>query len=254
MDWQVEIRKIYGDEQTLRAVIEGAGYELIQEVSGNSNSWILKHSKYNSFDSAQFVYDDANNLATSLSAISRIEGEDFRLEIGAVLKKNEDGSTNKIVFASVFEHLTLTAHVAAVAIHNPNNSEEERSRLTKEAERREADRKKAAKVARMKAALRNPRVLQVQELLAIPNPSGTELGHIVDLVKADCAGDMRSFCSNAELSRFYNSINNSSVLGLEARHLTKNYKPPAKPMKKNEARAFAHGIGRKWLQTYEKGE
>ena len=251
MNWRVEIPRIYGDEQMLRSVLEGSGYELIWERSANSDSWLLKHSKYDLFDTANPIHDDAIDLATKLKVLSRLEGEEIGLEIGDVLKMNEGGSPSKYLFASIVENLTLTGHVGAVLIRNPNISDEERSRLAEEVARQEAARKRAAKVARMRAALQKPSVLQVQELLAITEPSSTELGHIVDLIKDDYSGDLSRFSSNSELTRFYRSINHPSVLGLRARHVVTKKDPPPRPMQESEARSFAQGIGQRWLQTFE---
>ena len=59
MNWQVEILRIYGEEEILRAVLEGSGYDLILDVSRESKSWLLEHVKYDSFDTADLVYEDA---------------------------------------------------------------------------------------------------------------------------------------------------------------------------------------------------
>ena len=251
MTWDVEVPGLSGDTGIIRAALTCAGYELIEENPENSNLWILHHPKYAFFESAGEVHADATELAGRLRDIARLEGETFDFQVGAIRKKSSDGSTIKNVFASLSACIKVSVKGEGRVIPNPNISEEERLSRAAEAAQREAEVRRAALIGRMSAALTKPAVLHVMELLAIQEPSATELGHIIDLVTDDCGGDIAGYTTKPELSRFHRSINHPSVMGLKARHAVSYQEPPPKPMTESQAKSFAQRIGREWLKHYE---
>jgi hypothetical protein len=254
MTWDVEVLRLSGDTGIIRAAFLFAGYKLIEEDPGNSNLWFLRHPKYDSFESAGEVHADAIALAGRLREIAKLEGETYDFEVGAIRKMNSDGSTNRNVFVSLSACIEVSVKGEGQVIPNPNISEEERVRYAEEVAQHEAEGRRVALIGRMGAALTKPVVLQVMELLAIQEPSATELGHIIDLVTDDCVGDITGYTTKPELSRFNRSINHPSVMGLNARHAVSNQEPPPKPMTESEAKLFAQRIGREWLKQYEQSK
>ena len=92
------------------------------------------------------------------------------------------------------------------------------------------------------------------KLLKIPEPTTTELGHIVDLVQNECRGSMGKYATRNQLRRFSHSINHPDVFGLKARHAVSAEESPPNPMGYAEAREFARSIGALWLADIERGE
>lgn len=134
----------------------------------------------------------------------------------------------------------------------PALSAEALKKRAEEAAAQEAEQRNAL-VALIGAALENPTVLKVMELLSIKEPSPTELGHIFDLVKGACPKkDLSPFANDAQINRFGHSINHPEVFGLTARHAVSRQQPPADPMTYDEARLFARRVGESWLDSLKR--
>lgn len=206
------------------------------------------------YESSSQVHDDSKNLADNIRRFSETNGAKLWIQFGSVRQHNPDGSTNRHIFVEVHETIAFSDTVAATVIRNPTLSEEEHQKLLAEAATRAEKQKRNAIVRRAAAALRNPRVPEVMELMNIPEPTTTELGHIVDIVQDSCRGDLGKYTSTTQLKLFGRSINHPTVFGLGARHAISNEVPPSKPMTLEEARSYAKGIGAAWLKELEKYE
>jgi hypothetical protein len=252
MRWSVEIANVLGDEEMLLQVLSLVGYQVQKLNVPGFQGRVLHHQKYDSFESSSQVHDDSKNLADMFRRFSEVDGTKLGIQFGAVRQHNPDGSTNRHGFAEVHETITIRDTVTAAAIRNPALSEEEHQKLLAEAAARAEEQKRNAIVRRAAAALQNSRVLEVMELMSIPEPTTTELGHIVDIVQNACGGNFGKYTTTTRLGVFTNSINHPTVFGLGARHAVSNKVPPPKPMTFEEARAYAKGIGAAWLKDFEK--
>lgn len=257
MRWSVEILDVVDDEELLMQILGRVGYKLQTLNDQGFQGSVLHHQKYDNFEAANQVHDDSKNLADMIRRFSEVDGTKLGIQFGPVRQHNADGSTNRYTFAEVHIALGAMSMAASMAAtvtvtQNPAISEEERQRLAEEAAARAEEQRKIAIVRRALAALQQPGVLEVMKLMNIPEPTTTELGHIVDLVQDASGGNLSKYTSTKQLRRFYHSINSPTVFGLGARHAVAKTDPPAEPMSLKEAQAFAHSVGRAWLKEFEK--
>jgi hypothetical protein len=188
-----------------------------------------------------------------MSRFSELDGTKLGIQFGPVRLHHPNGSTNRHIFAELHAVIGNASLVATATVtRNPALSDEEHKKLLEEAAARAEEQRRNALVRRATAALQHPRVLEVMKLMSIPEPTTTELGHIVDLVQDACGGNIDRYASAKQLRRFKYSINDPTVFGLGARHAVAKTEPPAQPMNIEEARAFARGIGAAWLKEFEK--
>jgi hypothetical protein len=253
MRWSVEILDVVDDEDLLMQVLGRVGYKLQMLNDQGFQGSVLHHQKYDNFEAANQVHDDSNNLADMIRRFSEVDGTKLGIQFGSVRQHNADGSTNRHILAEV--HIALGAismTATATVTQNPAISEEERQRLAEATAARAEEQRRIAIVRRAVAALQQPRVLEVMKLMSIPEPTTTELGHIVDLVQDASGGNLGNYTSIKQLRRFNHSINSPTVFGLGARHAVEKNDPPAEPMSLKDAQAFAHSVGRAWLKEFEK--
>ena len=192
MQWFIEVTDVTGDYSLIRAVLERAGYELsIQEHSAPNR--LLSHPKYQEFETASQVHEDAKHLAETLRRFSELDGAELGVRFGAVQSKQPDGRTNKHIFAELRASLNVKMSANGTVTPNPAISEYERRRLIEEMQAKAAEQKRISIVRRASAALDHPRMLEVMKLMSIAEPTTTELGHIVDLVQDECGGDLKKY-------------------------------------------------------------
>jgi hypothetical protein len=255
MTWFVEISSIAGDEHIVKAVLEGAGYEFVDCDDAHSAKSLLCHPKYEAFEKAAQVHEDAKQLSIILRHCSEIEEYELGIEFGSIEFRHPDGRIDRHIIAEAgtfsISASNVTMSGTATVTRTPDISEEEYRRLTAEAAERDAEQRRNAIIRRVSAAVQDPMVLEVMELMKIEEPSTTQLGHIVDLVREACNGKMDAFATRNELIRFFRSINHPEVFGLNARHAVSNEEPPRRPMDLVEATALAHRIGANWLAQFE---
>jgi len=252
MQWSVEVLNLVDDEDLLIQILDRIGCKIISLDNNGSQRDVLYHQKYDDFESASQVYDDSKNLSGMIQRFSEVDGSPLKIQFGLVFKHNADGSINEHNFVAMGAIVgPLSWGATVMTIRDPEISEEEYQRIIEEAAARAEEQRKEAIVRRAVAALQRSRVLEVMQLMSIPEPTTTELGHIVDLVKDECGGKLRNYASEKQCSRFYHSINSPSVFGLGARHAVGNGSHPANPMSLKEAQDFAHSIGRAWLKEIE---
>jgi len=253
MRWSVEILNVVGDEELLMQILDRVDYKLQPLNDQGFRGSVLHHQKYDNFEAANQVHDDSKNLAGMIRRFSEVDGTKLGIQFGSVRQHNPDGSTDRHNLAEV--HIALGAismAATATVTQNPAISEEEHQRLAEEAAARAEEQRRIAIVRRAVASLQQPGVLEVIKLMKIPEPTVTELGHIVDLVKHASGGNLDNYTSKKQLKRFNHSINSPTVFGLGARHAVLKTDPPAEPMSLEEARAFAHSVGSAWLKEFEK--
>ena len=106
---------------------------------------------------------------------------------------------------------------------------------------------------RVALVLREPIALRVMQLLKAEKPSGTELGHIIDLVRDACGGDLKQLANDVEVNRFCRSINHPAAFGMRARHAISRHEAPPNPMDVGEVVAFARKVASEWLRWREAG-
>jgi hypothetical protein len=77
-----------------------------------------------------------------------------------------------------------------------------------------------------------------------------------EVIENDVGGERsvieKGWAPKSDIKLFKRTANSGDVLGDEARHVPKKYKPPAKPMLLSTARALVAGILMKWIDTKSK--
>jgi hypothetical protein len=243
MRWTVEIHSV-GDEEALRRVLELGGGKLIH---ADARAFWLPD--FETCESADTVWAAASRFRERLCRFGELDAElQVRLVLGPVCEHLGDGSVRRHHFLTAETGVyTLTGFGTTLTHRTASISEDERQEALQRAEERarRERREKAVKLAA--AAAVDERVLQVMELLQVPDPTGTQLGHIVDLIRDARGGDLSAFATENEMTRFERSINHPKVMGLNARHATSKQEPPPNPMQHPEATLLARDIARKWL-------
>lgn len=251
MECYVQIDRFVGDRALVLEIIAAAGYAVTTVSEDPEGGWRLTHAKYSSAANVGDIHSDATELAETLAHIARLENLELGMDIGPVIYRLTDGTEKKHHYVAVNDCALVLDTFSATVTVSSQLSQDEQERRAKEAARKAAEEKRRALIARMGAAVKNPTIVHVMELLQISNPDPTELGHIVDIVKDACSGDLGKFCSARDQRRFYHSINHPSIMGLKARHAVTNNEPPSNPMDLDDAKAFASGIARAWIRQHE---
>ena len=246
MTWFIEILAIAGDESIVQDVLQHAGYKISETNEENRRVKLLSHPKYESFQAANDIHLDSMSIERKLREFSRLESIKLGIQFGPVRSKNLHGSIHLYIFSNVSQKDGVKGEWREMP--KPALSAEARKKRAEEAAAQETEQRNAL-VALLGAALENPTVLKVMELLNIEEPSLTDLGNIVELVQDACHGDVRRFASKAEITRFKRSINHPEVFGLTARHAVSSESPPPDPMTYDQARLFARRVGESWLAS-----
>lgn len=243
MKWRVKLVELPDYLCQHRQLLQATGYRLVEIEA----SWYLTSDRYESFESAIRVREDAQSLVDRLRRIGQLEGIELSPALGSVFQLHPDGTEN--IHASIQSGtvIRLTSSATQVYASNADISTEERLGLQERLQLPLA----RARMVRIQLELTCPAYLTVQELMATPKTSPTDLGHIIDTIQDAQNGNMEELCSKAELTRFYRSINHPKAMGLRARHVVTNQEPPVNPMTEHEAKVFAHNIATHWLRLVE---
>lgn len=247
LTWSIEVVGVTGDESVVTAVVAAEGYELTERHDGNSVKKVLRHEKYQPSEDASAINADAQQLADRLARFAAAQGLPLGIAFGPVQRVGADGSTSKHIFVQATSAISITCTATATVLRNPDISEEERVRLENELTARAAAHKRQALIRRGQAAMKDGRVLDLMELMKVEALNPTQMGHIVDLVRDMCGGNLNAFASRKEVERFDRSINHPTVMGLDSRHAVSREQPPPWPMTISEAGEFARRIGAAWL-------
>lgn len=257
MTWFVEISSIAGNEHVVKAVLEQVGYKFVDCGDAHPAKSLFCHPRYEAFEAAAQVHEDAKRLSRDLRRFSELVGTELGITFGSVQSRHPDGRVDRHIVAEAGAYSISASNASmsgtATVSRTPGVSEEEYRRLTTEAAERADARKRNAVIRRAVAALQDPRVLDVMELMKVEEPLPMQLGHIVELVQDACSGKMDAFATRNELKRFDHSINHPEVFRLNARHAVSNKQPPKRAMDMAEAMALAHRVGEKWLAQFEAG-
>lgn len=246
MRWKVEISGITGDPDTLRAVLECAGYAL-EPGDSEEAPYLLHHPKYSDLTLAPTVREDAVSVRERLQQIAATGGPDIGVQIAYVRETRDDGSVMRYLYGAGGASAVVSARGTVRAGPPPDRSEDERARVAAETNAA-ADRRRQADIARAGAALADRDLLKLRVLLAKVEPSITELGHIVDLAENLCRPEIDQVCSRNERDRFRGSINNPEVMGLESRHVLAKGPAPRNAMSRAQVKEFALRVGRWCLE------
>ena len=239
MRWQIQVNEPEGGE-ALVAALNAAGFTL----DGDR----LSGAAFEALDKPQDVSRFAHDLAHKTREISRLDPEiEIGFWAGPVFEFDENGnqiSEHTVVHVTSAELKAQSATVAGVGTAKSSLTAEERAEMERKA--------RAARAGEfVKAAVSSDLVLIVMRLLD-GEPGSLELGHVHDLLLDDMEGDLSSFATRKQLTRFNRSINHPDALGLKARHAVTNQEAPPDPMSLEGATAFVRGIAQKWIA--EKGK
>jgi len=105
----------------------------------------------------------------------------------------------------------------------------------------------------IKLAQEDEQVTKALELYGGLQPNWKNLYMVLEAIEDDVCGEGRLLKNNwapeAQIRLFKQTANNFLALGREARHGTKTFKPPKKPMSLEEAQSLIKNILRKWLYS-----
>lgn len=96
-----------------------------------------------------------------------------------------------------------------------------------------------------------PNVARALRLLGNPEPSWSELYHVLDIVQEDVGGRMfdDAWVERADINLFTHTANNARAIGEQARHGHTQWEPPANPMTIDAARSLLQRLVRRWLDA-----
>jgi hypothetical protein len=81
---------------------------------------------------------------------------------------------------------------------------------------------------------------------------------VFEIIRDECIGEeslvARNFIPKRDLKRFTQSAQSRELLGDEARHASRKYKPPEIPMTIDEARRLIKQLFSKWVKTIKWSE
>lgn len=251
MKWLAEIRVESDPEGIMERVLERIGYSILPEEVSSAESIVIFHPEFDATGSANEVHRGLEELAEQLGANSEVLGTPIRVTDIVIRELKPDGNYSNHFYEQISVRMVASVSVTEHYDPGPNFDPKQHEAALLEKRQLEEEAQKEKLISRMALSLSNPSVPKVLRLLQLNEPSATDLGHIVDLVRDQCNGDIREFATKAEQQRFERSINHPEVMGLKARHAVTRAEPPPKPMSIEEAKDFARRVGAAWLNCVE---
>lgn len=248
MKWVIEVRKLEGDAEMVRALVEAVGLRFVDD-------------KFPEPRATAYVTDDAfDNLPTNAdvwrqckkreAAIADLPNDLFPdgraiVELGSLVELRGDTWVRHIFGSADIVLAPFTVSATGTVSHG-NLTADEIEALIKEQERREHEARieRAARYAR--AYTREPRVAAVLDLLKEP-PSSHSLWHIYEHIEAQLGGSAKELVAESQARRFRGSMNHPDVLGKGSRHAVQTKPAPTNPMSLDEATTFIRGLVDAWV-------
>lgn len=231
--WRIEVTKVTGDSALLASVLKENGFEL--------NSGLLLSDQFEMLSDASEVYATGSALCQEINRISDMHPDiNMTFRLGSVQELTKGGVKRVHMAAGVAGAAALAVSGRAV-LSNASVTDEERAEMERQ--------KRIERASVILRAVRTDKdVLIVMQLLN-GEPTPTELGHVVDIIRDNMNGDMSAWATKNKLKRFKRSINHQAVFGLDARHARSKDEPPPNPMHMAEAIIFVRDIADQWV-TY----
>ncbi len=252
MKWLAEIHLDSDPDGIMERVLERIGFSILPEQPSSDKSIVVYRPTFDSSDGANEVHRGLEKLVEKLGVNSEVVGAPIRVTDIVIRELHPNGTYSNHYYEKMSVRMVASVSISEQYDPGPNFDPKKHEAMLLERQQHEEEVRIEKMVARIALSLSNTSVPKVLRLLQISEPTATDLGHIVDLVRDECNGDIGKFATKAELKRFERSINHPEVMGLNARHAVTQVEPPPKPMSIQEAKEFAHRVGAAWLDRVER--
>lgn len=233
MRWLVEVEGNDGDLEDVAYALQGGSLDLVSE----DGRLFLRSDRWDALDKSD-VWSEARDLEPLLNGAARLATDlDSPLRIGSVWEILPDGQRRKHAFLEA--HVTLGSRFRVQAELIAEGSEPGPPPISPAA--------RAFDQATM-----DPVVAKALRLFGL-GPTWGGLYNVLDVVAEDVGGETAleraAWVPAAEFRRFRQTANSHDAIGAVARHAKSRYRPPAKPMRLNEATSLVRNIVDGWIRN-----
>jgi len=205
------------------------------KVVEEKGSFYLESSKLNSLTSADEVREQGKALIKLINPIAKLHRNNF-LDVseGGVIQVDDDGKRHIYVFLK--ESLTLRSKATAVLSVIASNGSEKVSTQPNSTE------------SLLKATLKHNEIAEAINFYA--DGTWISLYKAYEIIMGDVGKEqIKGWVSNHDINRFTQTAQSRDAIGDAARHASKKYKPPAKPMTLSEAKRLIRTMLLQWANS-----
>jgi len=232
--WLIRLKGHEFDLQDLVVLFNQPDLNII-EKQGN---YYLKSSELNSILDANDVYKRAVGFLKIMNGIAIINNLKYRMvEVDAISEISKNGSYKNYIYPH--EEINMRSKVSATATVIKSDGSIDSTQSQRDYK------------PWITLAMNNRDVLRAFEFLIDETwyslykaleVIGDDLGKMDKIIK-------RGWATKKMLKRFTQTAQSEQVLGDEARHASKKFKPPNDPMSKLEAQSFINNVMNKWISS-----
>ena len=235
-EWLVRLK---GDKFDLINLSKNFRLPKLKIEAAEDGNYYLKSIKFTSLSKADDVRLTAIQLLKIVNGVAKLHLSNLEIiELDCLVLIQQNGKRKYYEYLSGKVNIKSRTIVANLSVLGKNN--ELSSESTKFEEYFE--------------------IAQIDNLVAKAFEWYGELEHnfrnlylILELVEDDVGGEKEltkiGWTSGNEIKRFKQTAQSEAVIGTEARHGSKNYKPPPKPMNLQEARNLIRTLLHQWLES-----
>jgi hypothetical protein len=169
-----------------------------------------------------------NMLAMMCASVKLRFGFMPKVELGAVMRVEQDGSRSNLVFPEGIES------GLRVGIPTVGTAASPLPPMT---------------AADMEAALHDSKIEKVFRILGFREHTWENLSKVLEVIQSGVGGGVTKagWASKTELNRFTQTSNSAKAVGDDARHGHQKFAPPEKPMSLEEANELVFRVLRQWM-------
>jgi hypothetical protein len=229
-EWRVQLQGEQGDLQELKEILLGHDPCIIEEDS----NFHLTSKAWNKLGESREVEAQAKDFIQLLENSIYIHSRDTTpLAIGGIVRIDNEGR----------KHYIMNAEPGIYTIRGP--------KATLGGPRPFESRAEHQVIKVLRASTKNSVV--VDALRFFRKGDWVSLYKVYEIVRDDVGGNPaisdRGWLTKPTRSRFTGTAQSREALGDEARHASRNYRPPKKPMQIREARAIIGDLLLKWIDS-----
>jgi len=237
-EWRVHVQ---GDQlhlETLRETLANYDPSIIRE----GNDYYLISKEWNQLDDARTIHNRAEEFVRLVENAHYLHSRDIApLTIGAVVRIDDDGRQHHVLIAA---HGTLNVNLQPVRLRATGTTTAPDKELSQETAEHQL-------IRFLRAAQKKSDVRDAQRFYRKGDWNG--LYKAYELVRDDVNGEKqilsRKWILRTELKRFTQMAQSRAGLGDDARHASKKYTRPAKPMSLLEAKEIIGKLLRSWIDS-----
>jgi len=234
-EWRVQLQGSSLYLQELKAILSDHDPTITQE----DNNFYLKLSAWEQLQEAEQIRNQAIHLIQLLDSTAHVFFRNTApITIGHLVRINDDGQRQYFVFAEgslTLEGILLNA-TATVA----------------ESDGQRIEHKQEHPIIRLLRASAND-VLVADALRFFRRGDWISLYKAYEIVRDDLHGEQgiihQGWLTKRSLSRFTQTAQSRDILGDDARHASRKYKPPSDPISLQEAKTMISELVQSWIDS-----